>query len=184
MAIEKRHIGKLKELKQFLLQNGHCYIPNSKDYQDLYGWTIIIKQSRPRLSKELVVELEALNFDWKMYGSKDMKWLSAYYELKNYKAQHGHCKVPKVYKENKYLGAWVSIQRGQEKKMPTYRKKLLNEIGFLWKRDIKKLKEQDWDRKFNDLKKFKQKYGHCRATPNKSSHRLATWVHQSYLVSI
>ena len=54
MAIKKRDIEKLKELKQFFLQNGHCYVPNTKDNQDLYGWTIIIKQSRPRLSKELI----------------------------------------------------------------------------------------------------------------------------------
>ncbi|MEM6317221.1 MAG: helicase associated domain-containing protein [Bacteroidota bacterium] len=124
----------------------------------------------------MVAELEALNFDWRMYGSKDMKWLSQYYELKNFKAQNGHINVPRNYEGSRQLANWARYQRDCETKMPAYRKKLLNEIGFLWKRDIERLKEQEWEEKFEELKKFKQKYGHCRVTAQKSSVSLSSWV--------
>ena len=38
-------------------------------------------------------------------------WLTRYDELKKYKNENGHCKVPKDYPPNQSLGNWVITQR-------------------------------------------------------------------------
>ncbi len=39
MSIEKRHLSKLKKLRQFFLHHGHVTIPSNEEYADLYEWT-------------------------------------------------------------------------------------------------------------------------------------------------
>jgi hypothetical protein len=177
MAIEKRHIEKYNELRQFFLQNGHCYVPAREPYADLYQWIGWIKQSRLSLSKELVENLESMGFDWMMYDAEGLRWQSRYYELKIFKEKYGHCRVPSSYKENKPLISWVSRQRKREKKMPVYRKKRLDEIGFSWSSDIIRMKEEKWMQRYKKLQAFKKEYGHCRVAlewkPNPS---LGKWV--------
>ena len=182
MAIEKYHQTKLAELKQFLLQNGHCYVPKTKEYLDLYEWTLQIRQSRPRLGKDLVAELEALHFDWRMYDSKDMKWLGRYYELLAFKEKYGHTRVTrKNYPEGAYsFIKWVYFQREVEHRMASWRKKLLDEIGFLWTPDIQRIIEeerwQQWLEQYQKLKAFYKENGHSNFNNKKADKTLVYWT--------
>ena len=162
MAIEKRHIEKYNELRQFFLQNGHCYVPSGKEYADLYEWVGWIKQSRLSLSEDLVKELESMAFDWVMYDTDELRWQSRYYQLFLFKEKQGHCRVPSKYKENPSLGNWVAVQRKKEHSLQRYQKKRLDEIGFAWKADIARMKEEKWLNKINALQEFKRINGHCR----------------------
>lgn len=57
-----------------------------------------------------------------------------------YKEEHGDCKVPQHYKQNKALGKWVAKQReqhkllrkGQHSFLTPYRLEKLNSVGFVW----------------------------------------------------
>lgn len=168
MTIEKRHIEKFNELRQFFLQHGHCYVPSNKEYADLFEWTQRIRQSRLRLDEALKGELDNMRFDWLMYGSLDLRWQSRYYELRIFKEKMGHCRVKSKGGENPELGVWVLRQRRAEKTMPTYRKRLLDEIGFSWHADILQIKENKWLEKYELLIQFKKRMGHCRVS--------AVWV--------
>ena len=39
MTIEKRHLSKFNDLRQFFFHHGHVNIPTDKEYADLYEWT-------------------------------------------------------------------------------------------------------------------------------------------------
>ncbi len=176
MAIEKRHIGKLNELRQFFLQNGHCYVPSTKEYADLSEWVQNIKLSRLRLSKELTAELDSMGFDWEIYNGYDSIWLGHYYSLVKFKEKYGHLKVSCKTGDYIKLGRWVNGQRIREAKLPSNRKRLLNEIGFLWSRDIKRLQEEKWLKNYNALAEFKAKYGHCRPKIGQLNKDVIKWI--------
>ena len=67
------------------------------------------------------------------------QWLSQFAQLEKYRQVHGHCNVPKRWKNNLSLGIWVFNQRRKYKdmqdgiaEMPKYRIDKLEEIGFQW----------------------------------------------------
>ena len=70
-------------------------------------------------------------------------------ELRQYRVEHGDCKVPAKYPRNPKLGKWVSNQKQAYKFFRTGIKKgtntinqkqidKLNEIGFFWVRQTKR----------------------------------------------
>ena len=81
-------------------------------------------------------------------------WMERVLELQRYAKQHGHCRVPKRYKENPALGNWVNKQRVEYRKYQQIRAQhhehgssnqstissslteeriaLLNQLGFCW----------------------------------------------------
>lgn len=108
-------------------------------------------------------------------------------ELEEFKAKYGHCRVPQVWKENKRLGQWVATTRNLKKagKLPLERVKLLEGVGFVWCcRNVtaaskgEKRKMIPWNERFEELKVFKDKYGHCNV-PHKWSEnvKLSNWLY-------
>ena len=82
------------------------------------------------------------------------KWEANFKELKKYKAENGHCDVPRSHLE---LGNWVNTQRTAYKKyLSEERINRLNEIGFSWE-----VHNDGWEAKFKELKKYKEENGHC-----------------------
>ena len=63
-------------------------------------------------------------------------WSVKYFILKQFKAQHGHCSVPRSHKD---LGFWVNNQRKAYKKKTMAKERIekLDNIGFLWSKDQK-----------------------------------------------
>ena len=54
----------LEQLQRFFFRFGHCYVPvRDAEYQDLYAWCQRLRESRSRLSEELITELVALRQD-------------------------------------------------------------------------------------------------------------------------
>jgi len=62
MSIEKRHLSKLKKLRQFFLHHGHVTIPSNEEYADLYEWTQSLRQTRINLSEALLSELGQITY--------------------------------------------------------------------------------------------------------------------------
>jgi hypothetical protein len=102
--------------------------------------------------------------------------MKRYEELLEYKKKYGTCKVPREWHENLSLGNWVyTMRRGKKKGLLNEQQtKLLDDIGFVW---TARAKKRNWEELYEDLKKFKAKYGDC-CVP--SSYRddpsLAKWV--------
>ncbi len=111
------------------------------DNPQLGIWVINQRQSKKnsKLLPERERLLEKIGFNWgsERYfgGVKPAElWDLRYSQLIEFKQQHGHCKVPYNYPDNKQLGKWVSKQRQRRKqnKLTPERERLLEEIGFVW----------------------------------------------------
>ena len=110
-------------------------------------------------------------------------WQRRYEELKQFRARTGHCRVPRRFTENKALGMWVDKQRREYKlliehkssQMTIERAEALNEIGFEWV--VKPDNDEAWQRRYEELKHFKARTGHCRVPRSFIENKaLGTWV--------
>ena len=55
--------------------------------------------------------LDTIGFDWGREGCSDLvDWEVRYEELRLYKEENGHCRVPRAFRENQQLGNWVHTQ--------------------------------------------------------------------------
>jgi predicted helicase len=103
-------------------------------------------------------------------------WDERYGELKAYKNKIGHCRVPKNYAVNRQLAKWVEHQRNfrRQRLLNEERIRRLDEIGFLWNPD-----DESWEEYFNELLKFKTKYGHAIVEKDWSENpKLGRWVNK------
>jgi hypothetical protein len=167
-------------LKAFYHQHGHSYIPPfQKEYEELFDWTINQKRSKSFLTSKQVSNLESLQFDWEIQAGKDASWQSKYQELLKFKAEYGHTKVSEGYKENPDLARWVTLQRvnNTKKKLSPDRIKKLKAIGFLWTKDIERMREEAWQSRYNELVLYKKKHGHIdRLQVKKDHYQLGLWI--------
>ena len=95
----------------------------------------------------------------------DEAWHSRFLQMKSFINEHGHSKVPNVYKDQGLLN-WTKTQRkifreyrlGKKCKAPEKtraRLDLLDHIGFVFS-----LKEESWETMFDQLRNFHRVHGH------------------------
>ncbi|KAL3788070.1 hypothetical protein HJC23_008132 [Cyclotella cryptica] len=111
--------------------------------------------------------LDDIGFVW---DPRDDVWSIRFAELKEYKAQHGDCNVPIGH--TSALSGWVREQRkrNEYKSMDMERKKLLDDIGFVWDP-----LDFAWKTRFAELKEYKTQYGDCNI-PHRYDSCLYRWV--------
>ncbi len=164
----------LSELIEFKKKHKHCNVPiGFKDNLPLAGWVSRIRRSYRRGVLELnkVQELNKLGFAWSPH---DAMWHQRMLELREFKNKYGHCNVPRSCNDNRPLANWISTVRRSYKKGVLEQNKILelNKLGFNWSPlDIM------WDHQLTELKKFKNRYGHCNV-PGRFNNNLplANWV--------
>ncbi len=131
------------------------------------------------LNEERIKILEFCGVEWNVRG--DAFWENMFEKLKEYRADHGDCLVPRRWEKNQKLGEWVTDQRRQHKYKITGRPSLLtdtrerklNEIGFAWSLR----KRPDWNVRFEELVMFKEAHGHCVVPQMFSQNKaLGKWV--------
>lgn len=196
---EKRDIQwneRLSRLKKYKLEHGDCMVPKcyEKD-RKLANW---LHKQRSEFRNETLrpdrkEKLENLGVVWNPGQSwapdhdrshLDAAWLLQYEKLCQFRDEFGHCLVSRM--EYKELGAWVDDQRKyfKENRIAGERKKMLDEIGFVWETDIrdpeKSRRMKEWDSMFDKLVEFRTKHGHCRTPhPYRSDaedNQLSIWV--------
>jgi hypothetical protein len=111
------------------------------------------------------------------------RWHAMFERLKEYKEEYGDCLVPQRYEDDPQLGKWVSTQRSissLDDKAKKERDDKLNSIGFVWSvREAGRSSKRDkmWNKKFQRLKKYKQKHGDCLVSQSdKEDPSLGRWV--------
>lgn len=106
--------------------------------------------------------------------------MSNFQELKKYKDIYRNCIVPRGYGANPRLASWVAEQRkqrkllidGKQSSMIPERVKMLDEMGFVWN-----AQEAAWDRQLDDLKLFREEWGHCLVPVGHAKYpKLGSWV--------
>lgn len=100
----------------------------------------------------------------------DQKWNARYCELANYKAVHGHCKVPQ---SQRPLGTWVTKQRAFRKKEKLTEERLekLDDIGFDWGTGT----FPTWVDRLEELANYKAEHSHCNVPTSHGP--LGDWAH-------
>ena len=177
-----------EKLVAFKAKNGHCRVPHRYKQDKVLGKWIKMqqtggfqtkKQMRPD-RKEL---LDKIGLVWTVHKgqslrpstTQDQLWYLQYEKLVEFKRKNGHCNLERLYEQDEALGDWVNTQHVSfhtNNTMRLDRKKLLDEIGFVWKSDS----SQDLDNKrgnqqLDKLVDCKTKNGHstvpCRYEQDK-----------------
>ncbi|CAB9526237.1 helicase [Seminavis robusta] len=177
-----QNIAAMLEYKEI---HGTVNIPTqSKEYPKLALWIKNMRHYNGRLAREQVAQLDSIGLLWtdaKMDKHERM-WLVTFEELKEYKATHGHCRVPI---KDGCLGTWVKTQRRQYTtgKLRRDRQEMLESIGFEWrlKRFVEvKNPEQEtlWNSQYAKVVRFKEEYGHTRVPYRYPENpEVGIWVH-------
>jgi hemerythrin superfamily protein len=169
-----------EKLVKFQRTNGHCRVPRGyEEDTSLVLW--VDTQRKYQKKNELRLDrkelLDELGFVWKVDG-----WHQQHEKLLEFKRKNGHCRVPLRNKDDKSLGHWVDTQRVYHKKnkLRPDRKRILDEIGFVWKADHNfKPDDNHWHQQYEKLVEFKRKKGHCLVPlRNKEDVSLGMWVHR------
>jgi hypothetical protein len=130
--------------------------------------------------------LDAIGFDWESQDQKNERiWNDKYQRLAFYKAKHGHCRVPKGYKDDIELGNWVSMQRILWKKQRLSQERVdkLQALQFTWVLVTVKNNhgpsnklEEKWLEKYDKLVEYQQANGHCVVPKAYKQDGLGYWV--------
>ncbi len=183
---------RFNDLMVFKQQFGHCCLPNLKpdnEYYSLSRWCRKIRgdyrvqrEGRAgyegvKLSKEQVQRLENAGFD--LVDTKERSFDRRLDELVVFKKEYGHCYPPKTY--NASLSSWCQKVRYAYKaeqngiqgdiRLSLSDIEALKEIGF----DFKAKRHKSWEDNFQELAKFAENVGHCRA-PRQT--KLGSWCNK------
>ncbi len=177
------------DLKLFRERHGHCHVRQSSPApQALVKWVQRqrIENHKGLLRPDRKALLESCGFAWEDDNQyRNDRWQRRFEELAAFKTRFGHTLVPADWAENKPLGAWVYIQRDYRRKncLTSARIARLDSIGFSWtvpgRMAVTQQEENQlrWDRKFEQLRQFKEEHGYCGPSKLVPEYRsLADWV--------
>lgn len=121
-----------KKLAKYKEAFGNCIVPQTYEPDLQLGRWVHqqrIKARTGQMPTARVQKLDTLGFVWCQVNEM---WFANYYRLKEYKAKHSNCLVPRNYTSDQQLGKWVNNQRHRRLKLSKERAKLLDEVGFAW----------------------------------------------------
>ncbi len=129
---------RIRELKAFKKEYGHCNVPfRYPSNPVLANWVNFVRQvkKRGRLAEDRIRQLDALGFSWaRKPRGVQVPWEQRINELKAFKKEHGHCRVPSRHWANPALGRWVANLRGRKERgeLTEERIRSLDALGYSW----------------------------------------------------
>ena len=187
-TLGRKWLQRYDELISFKKEFRHCRVSQHQiQNKELYVWVVKQRHEYRRkcegkpsaISEDRIAALEKIGFDWSKGSS--YRWDQRFSELVEFKQRHGHCRVLRGDEKTKQLGKWVDSQRQEYRKkcegkrsyMTAARIKALEHLGFDWAKDV----HATWQHRYNQLRIFKQKFGHCSVTASDTeSKQLSNWV--------
>jgi hypothetical protein len=180
---DKKWSRQYDQLVEFKQKKGHCDVPRRHEQDKILGQWVTTQRTnhinnKLRLDRKRL--LDEIGFTWTCESAQttnDKLWHQQCEKLVEFKRKKGHCIVPR-YEQDRSLGGWVNNQRTfyRNNKLQQDRKRLLDEIGFVWKADSAN-NDKLWHQQHEKLVEFKQKNGHCQV-PHKyeQDKSLGNWV--------
>ncbi|EJK68864.1 hypothetical protein THAOC_09923, partial [Thalassiosira oceanica] len=163
------------ELEAYRAKRGNCDVPQRQSPFGRWVHTQREKRRKDELSLERIQKLDGLGFNWGTARASLPTWDERLEELREYKAAHGNCNVPK--RKGFPLGGWVDKQRRQYRndKLSGERVRKLNGLGFNWgTTQGPRGPLRPWDERLQELKEYKAVRGNCNVP--KSQGQLGRWV--------
>lgn len=148
---------------------------------ELKRWMLTQRQSKKRgdLEPEREKRLTGIGFEWEPFASRWDKMLG---ELKQFHAEHGHCRVPAGWNKNPVLANWVGVQRARklDGKLSPERIASLDALGFAWRLGEfsgTRSPQEAWNTMLSRLIAFHAEHGHA-AVPQvyRPDKKLGWWV--------
>lgn len=148
-----------KKLLEYKKEHGNCLVPTRYVTSDGYriGNSIIsIRNGDIRINEIERKALDEIGFVWHVRANRSFE--ENYDLILKYKEEHGNCLIHADYvtSDGVKLGRFVSSLRRRRDELPIEKKKLLDEIGFLWK-----AARISFEEIYNLIVKYKEKYGDC-----------------------
>lgn len=112
------------------------------------------------------------------------RWEIKFDRLLEFKNRNRHMHVCATYTSDDELISFVKVHRRSKSKITDERRKMLDDIGFIWEpgKELsaklnKQRADEAWLKRFNELKIYKEQFvtSHILTT-SKTHHSLASWV--------
>ena len=189
------------DLVEYKKVNGHCDVPPSA-HTPLSYWVTKqhaeyqkIKEANnsntdgssvvsSKLTLSRLQRLVDLGFVFR-HLTKTFTWDERMEQLRKYKEEHGHVRVPKSHSElgvfvNRQRYEWSKWQDGRPSTMTEERIRDLQNLNFVFCAGRKMAhvdykNKKTWDERYDDLLRFKEEHGH--AVVPQSYPGLGEWVH-------
>ncbi|HEY9005491.1 helicase associated domain-containing protein [Ohtaekwangia sp.] len=167
-----------EKLRAFYRKFGHTEVsPDDAEQELLSSWVKQQRLSHKRLSPEHIRKLDEIEFIWELRRPHyTAQWLRGFERLKAYYHEFGNSRI--AWRDSKHsdLFEWSrsQIKRYKGGKLSEDKIRLLNSIEFDWNAGRKKIEEEKWLKKYEELKKFKSTYGHCKVPIRQRA--LYAWV--------
>ena len=165
------------EFLSFQEQHGHANV-NTSDKSELAKWVSkqryeykLLKEGRhSHLTTTQLMKLQDAGFVFAPRGSSYQSWTDRLEQLRAFKAEKGHLKIPVNHPE---LGSFVKAQReshrrrvaGEETNMTDERYSDLLELGFVFEAGKRHIvprgPTKTWEERFEDLLTYREEFGHC-----------------------
>jgi hypothetical protein len=173
---------RIEQLKQFREEHGHCIVPDPYAPDRAFGWwarNVRHQRRCGRLSEKRFRQLDALGFAWTISWDGPQVWDLRLRELKRFRKEHGHCRVPSKYPLNRALSRWANHVRAEKRdgRLPEDKVRRLDALGFACVGPPKR-SEIVWERHLEEFKQFRKEHGHLEV-PNvyPSNRPLGRWAH-------
>ena len=169
------------DLVAYYTNHGNTSVPSTFKNKLSYWVTSqreAYRNNMSRMTRRRIAQLNKMSFDWGMpkaaaggtgggvptandAKNNGRRWQEMYDQLRAYKLENGHCKVPlrEYMKNSKWgpLGGWVSRQRLARDTLPLSRKALLDDVGFVWCAD-------NWDAMYDRLAEYHTEHGNTHVS--------------------
>ncbi len=158
---------------------GNCRVPQEwRENKILAKWvaTQRVRRKRKQLTAERIALLDKVGFEWAVLSKS---WHDRLAELRDYKAQRGHTRVPARWEENQPLASWTVEQRFRKRrnKLTVEQVRLLDELEFEWERPETSAHREHWNAKIASLIRYKAEHGDFAIPRRDKLHgTLARWM--------
>ena len=175
---------RLAQLESFIRRHGHWRVTvDAEGFEGLATWLCNqrLLARRNLLPREQREKLASLNV---VFDLQQQSWDEHFAALAEFKARHGHYRVPRETRELMVLNEWLRDQANlwREGKLLADRRRRLRQLGWKpgpWQRSHRSGPRRTWnhERMFAVLAAFKQRFGHCRVPDcYRRNQRLADWL--------
>ena len=174
---------RIKELKAFKKEYGHCNVPSIYPPNRPLGSWVDYARSRKKageLSAERIRCLEELGFCWVLRKRSvyRLDWDVMLAALTAFKERHGHCNVSCNRPEERQLGQWLTDLRRRKRKGKVDQRQIsqLNKLGIVWEPNRSSIKPS-WSEMYAALVEYKKVHGDCNVPFDWSeTPRLGRWI--------
>ena len=165
-----------KKLVDFKEVNGHLRVPKSDKKLYKFKARQVNLYNNNKLSQDKIDLLNSIGMEWDFL---EELWNERYEELVDFKNKFGCVTVPEK-GEYKTLSTWVKTQKKRQRAgtIRRDREKLLIDIGIDFSKSRLEREEEVWLTKFELLKEYKKKHGHCNVSSRDEKNiTLKHWCH-------